>query len=96
VLQLSIQKRICKNSNISGRLRFAAGKCIGENGGTVAAGGITSKPSTPTTSSEINCQSNKGTENTANPDTLNFAGGKCIGENGGTVAAGESNPTQDL
>jgi hypothetical protein len=46
-----------------GTLRFAAGKCTGENGGTVAAGGITSKPSTPTTSSEntnnINCQSNK-------------------------------------
>ena len=64
----------------------------------MAAGGITSKPSTPTTSSEntnnINCQSNKGTENTANPGTLNFAGGKCIGENGGTVAAGgvKSNP----
>jgi hypothetical protein len=69
-----------------GNLRFAAGKCTGENGGTVSAGGITS---TPTTSSKnINCQSNKGSANTANLGTLNFAAGKCTGENGGTVSAG--------
>jgi hypothetical protein len=88
-------KKGTANTANLGNLKFAGGKCTGENGGTVAAGGITSKPLTSTgsgkntiTSNDINCQSKKGTANTANLGNLKFAGGKCTGENGGTVAAG--------
>ena len=36
----------------------------------------------------INCQSKKGSTNTAIFGTLKYAGGKCTGQNGGTIAAG--------
>jgi hypothetical protein len=43
---------------------------------------------TTTNTNTINCQSKKGSTNTAVLGTLKFASGKCTGQNGGTVAAG--------
>jgi hypothetical protein len=69
-------------------------------GGTVAAGGITSNPlaskDTTTNTNTINCQSKKGSTNTAVFGTLKYARGKCTAQNGGTIAAGGSNLTHVL
>jgi hypothetical protein len=47
-----------------GTLKYAGGKCTGQNGGTVAAGGIMSdqlsSKNTTTNTNTINCQSKKG------------------------------------
>ena len=90
-------KKGTASTTIFGTLGYAGGTCTGENGGTAAAGGIISKPVTPTTttiksttanSNTINCQSKKGSANTAPFGTLKYAGGTCTGKNGGTAAAG--------
>ncbi|MBV9177003.1 MAG: hypothetical protein JO297_08190 [Nitrososphaeraceae archaeon] len=85
-------KKGSTNTAVFGTLKYAGGKCTGQNGGTVAAGGITSNPlavkNTISNTNTINCQSKKGSTNTAVFGTLKYAGGKCTGQNGGTVAAG--------
>jgi hypothetical protein len=73
----------------AGAFKYGGAKCEGQNGGTVAAGGI--KPVTGNTNitskSTIDCNSKKGTADTS-AGAFKYGGAKCEGQNGGTVAAG--------
>ena len=73
----------------AGAFKYGGAKCEGQNGGTVAAGGIkTVNDNTNITSKNtIDCNSKKGTADTA-AGAIKFGGAKCEGQNGGTVAAG--------